>query len=397
MPSASEQFEEIDWDDASTVGWRLSAVRAAFLLAAALLAGAFLWDLLVLDASRATVESLGPVERYDATRLDWLFALSLLAFGFQVVAPLALRPERTVAYWRRLRTNTAATLSLASLVAAVAVGVLGPLVVGPPTLDVVAGHQPPVFSSVPASVPANCLGETAGGRCHGTWRYPLGTTSGGKGVLRFTVAGTRLAVQIALITAMLIVPLGTVVGTTAAYVGGAVDTVLMRLVDVVQTVPPFFAYIIVIFLGSEGGDVVVMLLVFGLLSWGKVARVVRSEALSVSAEQYVAASRDTGAGPLWVVREHVVPNVSTTAVTATTQQVSWLILTEAALSYLDLGAPQVVSWGTIIAEGTGGVLFGSGYAAWWVSTVPVVALAGTVVATNVLGDALRDVLDPRGW
>ena len=382
-------------ESALTRAWRPRFRTLVFLGALAALGALYAYDLVVLAANDPLVDVWPwPFEPWDPTRLDWLFAVSLVVFGYLAVAPLLARPERARARWERLREDTLATVAGGYVAAFFLVGLLGPLL-SQPTLDVAASYQPPAFTSVDSSVTANCLGPVVEGACHGTLRYPFGTTFGGKGILAYTVAGTRVALEVALVAAVFIVPLATVVGTVSAYAGGRVDDVLMRVVDVVQTVPPLFAYIVVRFVLGGGGDLVLLVAVFGLLSWGNVARVVRSEALAQREQLFVTAAESAGGGPLYVVRTHLVPNVSSTVLTATTLQVPTLVLTEAALSYLELGAPHTTSWGTIIAEGTRGTQFGQFVDTWWISVFPVAALTLTVVALSVFGDALRDVLDPR--
>jgi peptide/nickel transport system permease protein len=374
---------------------RPRAATIAVLGSLAALGALYAYDLVVLAANDPLVDVWPwPLEPWDPTRLDWLLAVSLVVFGYLVVAPLLARPDRSRRYWKRLREDTVATLAAGYVAAVFVVGLLGP-VVGHPTLDVAASYQPPAFTSADAAITANCLGPVVEGMCHGTLRYPFGTTFGGKGILAYTVAGTRVALAVALVAAMFIVPLATAVGTVSAYVGGQVDDVLMRVVDVVQTVPPLFAYIVVRFVLGGGGDLVLLVAVFGLFSWGNVARVVRGEALAQREQLFVTAAESAGAGPLYVVRTHIVPNVSSTVLTATTLQIPTLVLTEAALSYLQLGAPHTASWGTIIAAGARGSQFGQMLQTWWISVIPVVALTLTVVALSIFGDALRDVLDPR--
>jgi peptide/nickel transport system permease protein len=193
---------------------------------------------------------------------------------------------------------------------------------------------------------------------------------------------------VALITATLLVPIATVVGTVAATVGGWVDAVLMRYVDVQQAVPAFFIYIVAQFLYYP--SLALMVGVFGLLNWGGMARLVRADALRTREEGFVLAAKSSGNSPLRVVRRHIVPNVSTTILTAVTLQIPTLIIIEATLSYLVLGDPRVYSWGQMV-----GVGMREFPTYWWVPTMPVVALLLTVVSLNVLGDALRDAFDPE--
>jgi peptide/nickel transport system permease protein len=187
------------------------------------------------------------------------------------------------------------------------------------------------------------------------------------------------------------VPIATVVGTTAAYFGGRVDSLLMRYVDLQQVIPAFFVYLVVQFL--YGGSVFLLVLVFGLLNWGGVARLVRSDALEEVESGYVKAAESAGHGRLRIVRRHLLPNVSSTVLTAVTLQIPTLLIIEATVSYLDLGARTQLTWGLLIAGGFTENTFPS---QWWIAASPVLALILTTVSFSVLGDALRDALDLRG-
>ena len=244
-------------------------------------------------------------------------------------------------------------------------------------------------------VALNCLGDVTqsatSSQCHGTLQYPLGTTSTGAGMLTLVVAGMRISLQVALITAMIIVPIATAVGTVAGYAGGLLDEVLMRYVDVQQAVPAFLVYLILIFV--LGRSLFLIVLVFGLLSWGGVARLVRSETMQRREEVYVMAARNAGVGRVQILRRHLLPNVSSTVITATTHLIPLLILAEAALAFLELGVIALPSWGQTIALSYQGDYF---LQAWWVWLLPLLFLIATVTSLSVLGDALRDALDPRG-
>ncbi|WP_435345539.1 ABC transporter permease [Haloarchaeobius sp. HRN-SO-5] len=227
------------------------------------------------------------------------------------------------------------------------------------------------------------------GQCYGTWDYPLGSTRYGLGMIPVIFSGMRVSLQVALISSMLIVPLATMVGTVAGYVGGVVDDVLMSYVDVQQTVPAIIVYMIAIHV--FGRSLFVLVVVFGLLSWGGAARLVRSEVLQRREEDFVTAARSAGAGHWRVMFRHVLPNVSNTVLTSVTRQIPQLILAETAIAFLDLNDIMLMSWGETIASLLKFLPDG-----WWMSTEVVVVLAVTVLSFSVLGDALRDVLDPRG-
>lgn len=380
----TDGFEHVDWAAVDDTRWSV-AWRAVLLVAVVALTGGVL-------AYTKHVGELPVLDAFDLHRTvetrDWLFGVTVLAVALYVVFPLVRDLDRTRLYCKRLRRRPAAIASLAYVVAFFLVGTVGPFVVSAPQVEPRQIDQPPVGTSVDAAYTVECVGAVVDGRCFGTFAEPFGTTSGGHSVLELVVAGAGVSVQVALITAVLVVPAATVVGTTAAYLGGRVDEVLMRAVDLVQTVPAVVVYLVGIFV--FGRSLLLLVAVFGLVSWGGVARLVRSEALRLRDAGFVAASENTGAGTVHVLRTHVLRNVSSTVVPAVTLQVPVLILTEAALSFIDLGDPQLYSWGQVIARGL--ARFDTH---WWIAGIPLVFLIATLLAFNVLGDALRDVLDPR--
>jgi peptide/nickel transport system permease protein len=339
-----------------------------------------------LPPGRPTVAAGGYV--WDATDLDWLFVLTLGAAGYAVVWPLARNRRLARYYWRRFRQNRLALVSVAYLAVVFVLGTAGPAVLSPPSIDLAAGFQPPAYLSVDASVPVSCVGPTSDGRCYGTLAHPLGTTGDGKDIAVLVVYGMQVSMKLGLITTLLVVSIGTTVGAVAAYAGGLVDEALMRYVDVQLTFPTFLLYLLLVYL-FEGG-LFLFVVIFGLTSWGGIARLVRAEALQLAEEDYVRSARVAGATPWHVVRYHLVPNVSGTVITAATLAIPGYILAEAALSFLQLGDPTLPSWGQVIAAGRSDL--GD---AWWISTIPGVFLFLTILAFNFVGDALRDALDPR--
>jgi peptide/nickel transport system permease protein len=385
MAGDSDTFESVDWE---ATGSRLSTLsrrdRWALVTAVGLVA-AFAYDHAVLPGDRPTITA--PVE-WNVTQLDWLFVSTLLALLLYVVVPLYDNRRLTAYYWREFRKNRMAILSLGYLLVVFLIGVVGPLFLEKPTLAVEQAYQPPVFTGVDASVPVDCLGPVVDGRCQGTMAHPLGTTGDGKDILVLVVYGMQVSMKVGLISTLLVVTIGTAVGTLAAYGGGLVDELLMRYVDVQLVFPAFFLYLLLTYL--FGGSLFMFIVIFGLTGWGSIARLVRSEALQRAEEEYVTAARSAGAGTLYVIRRHLVPNVSNSVITAATLLIPGFILFEASLSFLSLGDPTVPSWGQVIATGRGDLS-----TAWWVSTFPGVFLFTTILAFNFLGDALRDALDPR--
>lgn len=364
-------------------GRPLGGASAGLLLGLLALCGAFTYDYLLAGVY------LVPAWEWDPTRVEWLFGFSALVVGYTVGAPALADAGR---YRERARDRPGLLVGLAVLALFALAGTVGPLAVGEPELAFLRGYQPPAFASVDADVVAQCLGRTANGRCHGTLAHPLGTNSHGYDVLGLLVGGARSSLYVAVIATALVVTVGTGVGAVAGYYGGVVDAALMRYVDVQQTVPAVVVYVVSILVFGKG--LFLLVLVFGLFSWGGLARLVRSEVLQRRDAAYVLAAEAVGATPAYVLRRHILPNVRHATVTAFGQLVPVLLVTEAALAYLGLASVDQLSWGTLIAGGLGDESV-SLFEQWWVSTAGVVALAGTVVAFKLVGDGLRDALDPR--
>lgn len=371
---------------------RVRPRTVGFLFAFALLTAGFLYALV-----EPPIRALNVVYFLtDLSGLDWasLYATLLLA---RLSAPLVADRGRLWLYWRRLAGDPAGLLAFGGVVAFVLVGTVGPFLTPPdPVVRPVASYQPPVFGSTPRAVSFSCVGDVVDGMCTGTWRFPLGTTAEGNDMVTLLLAGGRTALQVAVVTAAVVVPLGVAVGATAGFLGGRVDELLVGVTDAVSVVPPFVAYIVLVFVVSgSAGDMLLLVAVFGTLGWTGIARAVRESVLTRRDESYVTAAVNAGASRLWVLRTHLLPNVADTVAASAAQQVAMLVLAEAALSYLGYGVASIDSWGSLVATGTQGSLFGELLTTWWISTFPAVALVLAVVSLSVLGDALRTVLDPE--
>jgi peptide/nickel transport system permease protein len=379
--------------------YRPSRRTLGFLASVVLLALAFYYDYAILEAGTATVPF------WDLTRFDWVLVACFVVVGWLGVAPLVSDPERTRRYWRQFRRDRLAVLGLGYLVVFTVVAAIGPILVGDQIASLYRAFQPPYGFSVDAGVVGECVGTVSGDRCHGTLQYPFGTNSIGLGVFYMLVHGARVSLLVALVAGAVVAPLGALVGITAGYVGGAVDELLMRYVDVQEAIPAFVVYILAAFF--LGRDLLLLLAVFGLLSWGGVARLVRSETLQRRSTGYVRAARAAGAGRLHVIRRHILPNVGGTVVTATSQIIPGLLLAEVALGYLRLNEETLYSWGLLLSMGLSGYHgsfpetfslgnFNTGFMdKWWIATSTAIAVAITIAAFALVGDRLREVLDPR--
>lgn len=375
--------DSIDWQTVDGER-RLAASTVVFLVGLAAVAVLFAYDYLIAHVYLVFDWRVGV--------LEWLFLLAVVVFAAYVVVPAVTRPRQTARIWRRFRTHRGAVLALGFLVVLFVAGLAGPIV-RPPSQNLQYTVQPPLFLSVPESAVSGCAGTLTDGRCHGSLRFPLGTDHLGRDVLALTLSGARIAAMLAFIAAMLVIPLATLVGVIAGYRGGRLETALMASVDVQQTLPAIILYVLLVSMASRSLALFVVL--FGLFSWGSAARLVRSETLQRANEGYVLAARNMGATDAHIARRHLLPNVSNAVVTASAHLVPVLVLAEAAIAFLDLTDADLFSWGRIVAEATN-PYWAPVWEQWWVSVPSVVALTSTVLACKLVGDALRDALDPRG-
>ena len=217
----------------------------------------------------------------------------------------------------------------------------------------------------------------------------FGTDQVGQDLLAQMLQGARVSIAVGVATLLLAGLIGVSVGVVAGYFGGWLDGVLMRLADVQLTFP---SILLAIFIAALlGPSVVNVVIVLAISNWVTFARVVRSQVLTVRGREYVDATRTLGAGTWHVVRRCVLPACVAPVLVVATVELGHVILAEASLSFLGLGTPtSTPSWGVTIANGRNYLA-----EAWWIATIPGLALALLVVAFGVLGDALRDRFDPR--
>lgn len=223
----------------------------------------------------------------------------------------------------------------------------------------------------------------------GVWPHPLGTDSLGRDVLSRLLWGARVAVVVAVTSAVVSALVGVPVALVAGYSRGWVDTVLMRVVDVWMSIPAVLLAIALMAVLGLGLWKVILAIV--VVDWTRFARVVRGEVLALREREFVEAARAIGLGPLRVMLEELLPNLVPLVIVLASLEMAIAVGVEALLSFVGLGVEaSVPSWGAMIAEGRGYLMVG-----WWGMGLPMLALIVAVVGFNLLGEGLRERLDPR--
>ena len=245
-----------------------------------------------------------------------------------------------------------------------------------------AGHDPREGDITRKSIPPIWMER-------GTWEHPLGTDRFGRDVLSRIIYGTRISLAVSLIAIGVAGTVGTAVGLISGYHGGVVDAILMRLTDIGLSLPTILIAVVLVAVSEPSFRNVVF--VITLLLWPRFARQIRGETLAIKEQEYVALAVVAGRSSSWIISRHIFPNVVPTLLVVCTLQVGYVILLEGSLSFLGVGVPPPnPAWGLMIADGRGFLA-----TAWWISLFPGLAMLLTVLAVNLLGDWLRDRLDPK--
>jgi len=279
------------------------------------------------------------------------------------VATPALTGSRPWRVFRHNRTALAGLVVLASIAVGVLVGpVLSPYDVVTP--DIGSRLQPPTLA------------------------HPMGTDELGRDMLTRILAGGRLSLLVGLAATAIALAIGVTVGALAGYLGRWVDNVLMRLVDVALSLPDLFLLILAASL--LGPSVTTMILVIAIVRWMNVARLVRASFLSLREREFIEAARASGAGGPWIVVRHLLPNSLNPVIVAGTLAVASAIIAESTLSFLGFGIqPPATSWGSMLRNAQAQI-----FTSPWMAVFPGLMIFLTVVAINMVGDGLRDALDP---
>ena len=219
-------------------------------------------------------------------------------------------------------------------------------------------------------------------------QFLLGSDSLGRNVAAGLAHGARVSLAVGLTAATLSLLIGVLIGALGGYFGGWLDDLLVRLTELVQTVPSFLLVIVLVAIGQPSVQVIV--LAIGLASWPMIARLVRAEFRSLRESEFVMAARSQGFGHGRIIFQEILPNALPPVIVSVSVLVATAILMESALAFLGLGDPNVVSWGSMIGEGRAHLR-----TAWSLSALPGTAIVITVLSLNLVGDGLNDALNPR--
>jgi peptide/nickel transport system permease protein len=219
--------------------------------------------------------------------------------------------------------------------------------------------------------------------------YLLGTDKFGRDILSRILYGARISLAIGFVATAISVTIGTLIGAIAGYAGGKVDAALMRFTDMVLAFPRLVLLIMIVALFSP--SITVIILVLGLTQWPGTTRIVRGDVLSLREREFIQAARALGMSGSRIVLRHLVPNVLAPVIVTATLGIGNTIVLEAGLSFLGMGVqPPIPTWGSMVSDGRDNLL-----SAWWVATFPGLTIVLVVLAFNLVGDGLRDALDPR--
>jgi peptide/nickel transport system permease protein len=274
-------------------------------------------------------------------------------------------PAAVVQNWLRFSANRAALLALAVIMLIALAAVFAPQL---------ATHDPLAISRDRLAAPS--------------WSHLMGTDNVGKDMFSGVLYGARISLAVGILAGLTSLTIGIIVGALAGYYGGIVDSLLMRMSEFFQIIPRFFLAILIVAL--LGGGLEKTILVIGGLSWPAVARIIRAQFLSLREREMVEAARAIGFGHWHIIVREILPNALAPAIVQGTLDISEAILLESGLSFFGLSNPDMPSWGEMLNRAQPFLR-----TAWWMSLFPGLAIFVTVLAFNLVGDGVNDMLNPH--
>jgi peptide/nickel transport system permease protein len=273
--------------------------------------------------------------------------------------------KRRQSFWLRYRKHRGAVAALVVVTGLTAVALAAPAL---------APHDPSALGAMALSAPSP--------------RHPMGTDHLGRDVLSAVLWGLRISLLVGFCSAVISLVLGVCVGAATGYFGGRLDDLLMRATDALMVLPVFFLILIVV--AVFGGSIWKLIAMIGITNWPPIARVVRAEFLSLREREFVSAARVVGVGHLKIMYWHILPNALPVVIPTTSLRTAGAIITEASLSFLGVGDPNVISLGQMLMHALQFMRM-----AWWTAMFPGLVIFVTVLALNLVGDGLTDALNPR--
>ena len=280
--------------------------------------------------------------------------------------------------YERLRKDRAAKIAFGTILVIVLLAILAPV------FAKIVGHGP--------NQQFIDIGQNAnGGPVPPSGTFWLGTDNNGRDLFIRILYGARISLLVGVLATGISVVLGVLFGLTAGYIGGFVDTVIARFIDVMLSIPFLILAISIAFI--SGASLWLVIGIIGVLSFTYPARIVRGQVISIKGREFIEAARALGAGPWRIMFVDLLPNVMAQVIVYATLLIPLAIVAEASLSFLGVGVPPpTADWGSMINDASGWYQYGY----WWFLLFPCLALLITTLAFNILGDSVRDALDPRG-
>jgi len=289
--------------------------------------------------------------------------------------------------WRRLLKNKLAVFGMIVVILVAIASILGP-----PIIKRTTGYAPDyiprdaklIQSFPPFKAPDGSF----------SWLHPMGTDNQGRDMLARVLQGGQISLMVGVIATIVSLLIGVAYGAVAGYLGGRVDNLMMRFVDILYSLPYIILVIVLLAMfrrSTAMGQLVLLFVALGSVSWLTMARIVRGQVLSLKNQEFVLAARATGVSTFRIIFRHIVPNTLGPVIVYATLTIPTVMLTEAFLSYLGFGVqPPLASWGTLATEGIQNIgIFP------WQMVFPGLTMAMTLFSLNFLGDGLRDALDPQ--
>lgn len=289
--------------------------------------------------------------------------------------------------WRRLLRNRLAVFGMVVVGAITAASAAGPLIIEQATgytYDYIPSDRTLIRAFPPLTAPDGTF----------SWTHPMGTDNAGRDILARVLLGGRISLMVGIISTLVSLVIGIAVGATAGYLGGRIDEVMMRIVDVLYAVPYMMVVIVLLaFFGGRSplGQLFLLFVALGAVSWLTMARIVRGQVMSLKNQEFILAARATGVSGGKIIARHLVPNTLGPVIVYATLTIPSVMLLEAFLSFLGLGVQApLASWGSLAADGIQNIAIFP-----WQLVGPGATMALTLFSLNFLGDGLRDALDPQ--